>query len=90
MAERMTSREEADVLKNAINGLANDFERMGFSRGQIGSAMAGIGLGMVQVHQGHDIAIRTVNAVLDCLMSDVATTLARLHSFASASGCSGA
>lgn len=73
MGERMTSREEADVLKNAINGLADDFERMGFGRNQIGAALAGIGLGMVQVHESHDSALRMVNTLRDCLISEVAT-----------------
>ncbi len=70
MAERMTSREEADVLKNAIYGLANDFERMGFDRGQIGAAMAGVGLGMAQVHLGHVRALAIVDSVRDCLLAD--------------------
>ena len=73
MAERMTSREDADILKNAINGLANDFEQMGFDRGQIGAALAGIGLGMAQVHLGHDEAMRLVDTVRDCLLSDTST-----------------
>lgn len=70
MGERMTSREEADVLKNAINGLTNDFEHMGFGRNQIGAALAGIGLAMVQVHESHDTALRMVSTLRDCLVSD--------------------
>lgn len=71
MSERTTSREEASILRNAINGLVNDFERMGFDRGQIGAAMAGIGLGLTQVHSGHDTAMKIVNRVRDCLLADV-------------------
>jgi DMSO reductase anchor subunit len=66
----MTSREEAEVLSNAINGLVKDFERMGFDRGQIGASLAGIGLGLAQVHLGHDRAMEMVNRLSDCLMSD--------------------
>lgn len=72
-AEQMTSREEADVLKKTINGLSDDLERMGFSRAQIGSALAGIGLGMVQVHGGNDRALAIVGALRDCLTSDAVT-----------------
>ena len=71
MSELMTSREEADILKNAITGLVNDFERMGFSRGQVGSAMAGIGLALVQVHEGRKTALGIVCAARDALMADL-------------------
>jgi hypothetical protein len=70
MSERTTSREEAAVLQNAINGLVNDFERMGFDRGQIGAAMAGIGLGLTQTHSGHDMAMKIINRLSDCLLAD--------------------
>ena len=70
MAERMTSRADADVLKNAINGLSSDLERMGFDRGEIGASLAGIGLGMVQVHLSHDRAIDLINTVRDLLIAD--------------------
>ncbi len=71
MGELMTSREEADVLKTAITGLVDDLERMGFTRGQIGAAMAGIGLGLVQIHDGPKTALGIVCATRDVLMADL-------------------
>lgn len=71
MSELMTSREEAAVLKNAITCLVNDFERMGFTRGQIGAAMAGIGLALVQVHDSPKTALGIVCAARDALMADL-------------------
>lgn len=69
MAEAMIGREEADVLRNAINLMINDFDRMGFSRGMIGAALTGIGLGLVQVHCSHDEAMRIVGALESALVS---------------------
>ena len=70
MAEQLTSQEDAILLKGAINHLSNHLEGIGFDRGQIGAAMAGIGIGMVQVHVSHDDALRLVDTVRDCLLSD--------------------
>lgn len=70
MSERMTSREEAVVLKNAINQLVRDFERMGFDRAQIGVSLAGIGLAMTQVNCSHDVALSVVDTLRDLLQSD--------------------
>lgn len=70
MAERMTSPEEAAVLKAGIDECVDELERPGFDRGQIGAAMAGIGLGLTQVHLGNDRAVAIVNSVRDALMAD--------------------
>jgi rhamnogalacturonyl hydrolase YesR len=70
MAEQMTSREGAATLKNAINGISKDFERMGFDRAQIGASLAGIGLAMVQVHVSHDRALEMVETLRDLLLAD--------------------
>jgi hypothetical protein len=72
MSELTTSREEADVLKNAINQLVRDFERMGFERAQIGVSLAGIGLAMTQVHCSHDIALSVVDTLRNLLQADAA------------------
>lgn len=69
MGERMTSRDEADILKREIDECANSLERLGFDRGQIGAALAGIGLALVQVHHGQAAALRmitSVHAALTC------------------------
>lgn len=70
MGERMTSREDAAVLKNAINGLVSDFDSMGFSRAEIGAALAGVGIAMVQVHVGRDEAARMAASLGDLLQAD--------------------
>ena len=70
MAEAMVSREKADVLRNAINLMVNDFDRMGFNRGTIGAALTGIGLALVQVHCSHDEAMRMVGALESALVSE--------------------
>lgn len=72
MSEIMTSREDADELQFAFREIVKDLERRGFVRAQIGSAMAGIGLALVQVHDGPKIALGIVNAARDALMRDVA------------------
>ena len=69
MAEAMISREEADVLRNAINLMVNDFDRMGFNRGTIGAALTGIGLALVHVHCSHDEAMRIVGALESAMVS---------------------
>ena len=71
--EQTTSREDADVLKNGIYGLIKDFERMGFDKGQIGAAMAGISLAIVQVHVSNRVAIAMVDTLHDLLQSEAAT-----------------
>jgi len=73
MAERTTSREDANVLKHGIQGLVNDFERMGFDRGQIGAAMAGVALAIVQVNVSNRVALAMVDTLRDLLQSDAAT-----------------
>ena len=70
MAERTTSKEEADVLKTAINILVTDFARMGFDKDQIGAALAGIGLALVQVHCSHRSALAMVDRLRDILLID--------------------
>lgn len=73
MAERMTSPEEAAILKAGLDAAINALERDGFGRGQIGAAMAGVGLALTQVHQGHATAIKMVECVRDQLLADAAT-----------------
>lgn len=70
MGERMTSPDEAAILKAGINECVDELERHGFDRGQIGAAMAGIGLALTQVHSGNAKAIAIVNSVRDALMAD--------------------
>lgn len=71
MSDLTTSREEADILRNAIDQLVRDFERMGFERSQIGVSLAGVGLAMTQVHCSHDIALSVVDTLRYLLQSDV-------------------
>jgi hypothetical protein len=52
MAERMTSQVDAYYMKQRVNELADDLERDGFDRGQIGAVFGGIGLGMFNAHNG--------------------------------------
>lgn len=73
MSELTTSREEADILSNGIKCLVKDFERMGFDRGQIGAAMAGIALAIVQVNVSNRVALGMVDTLRDLLQSDAAT-----------------
>lgn len=70
MAERMTSRDEAAVLKAGIDECTDSLERHGFDRGQIGAAMAGIGLALTQVHSGHRKALDIVESVRNALLVD--------------------
>jgi hypothetical protein len=70
MPEKTISREEADVLHNAIHRLVDDLERSGHDRGTIGSAMTGVGLAMVQVHIGHDVAMRMIGSLESILVKD--------------------
>lgn len=72
MSELTTSREEADILKNAINQLVRDFERMGFDRGQIGVSLAGVGLAMTQVNCSHNVALSVVDTLRNLLQADAA------------------
>lgn len=73
MAEEMISRDDAADLGFAIKEMVNDLESRGFTRAHIGSAMAGIGLALVQVHDGNRIALGIVSAARDALMADAAT-----------------
>lgn len=69
MSERTTSREEAAFMKVKIDRAIDDLEQDGFDRGQIGAAMAGIGLGVASVHQGREEALRVLDSVRDALLS---------------------
>ncbi len=73
MSELTTSREEAAILSSGIKGLVNDFERMGFDRGQIGAAMAGVALAIVQVNVSNRVALGMVDTLRELLESDAAT-----------------
>ncbi|HEY8751612.1 MAG TPA: hypothetical protein VIM11_26760 [Tepidisphaeraceae bacterium] len=73
MSEIMTSREEAAQLQLAFREAVKSLEQRGFTRAQIGSAMAGIGLALVQVHDGSRVALGIVNAARDALMADAAS-----------------
>lgn len=68
--ERMTSRAEADILKTHINQCIDGLEAMGFARGQIGAAMAGISLALVQVHNGHEAAVAIIGMARNALDAD--------------------
>ena len=70
MSERTTSREEADEMKRVIDRAIDDLERAGFDRGQIGAAMAGIGLAVAAVHNGKTEGLRILDSVRDALLLD--------------------
>lgn len=72
MGERTTSRDEADHLKREITGLVDRLERAGYARDQVGSAMGGIGLALVQVHCSPRSALAMVETLRDILLSDQA------------------
>lgn len=55
---------------NGIKGLVSDFEHLGFPRAFIGSALAGVGLAMVQVHASHDTAMTMVGTLQSALVAD--------------------
>lgn len=67
MAERMTSRKEADHMRDAIREVVDDLESDGLSRSQIGAAMAGIALGIIAAHDGPTRA----EAILDRLRAQL-------------------
>jgi hypothetical protein len=68
--QRMTSRDEADLLKAVIGECVNNLESMGFTRGTVGAAMSGIGIALVQVHDGHANALKVLNVSRDLLTAD--------------------
>lgn len=72
MSEVMTSREEAAELHMAVRDMVKRLERHGFVKAQIGSAMAGIGLALVQAHDGPNIALSIIEAARNALMADLA------------------
>ena len=45
MAETMVSREDADVLRNGVKRLVDDFERLGYERSTIGGPRCWIDAG---------------------------------------------
>lgn len=70
MATAMVSREDADILRNGINQLVDDFERLGYERSTIGVILASIGLGIVQVHIGHGEAMSMIATLQSAMMAD--------------------
>lgn len=70
MAEQMISRTDADDLGLAIKEMVNDLESRGFTRAQVGAAMAGIGMALVQVHDGNRVAMGIIEAARNALMAD--------------------
>lgn len=70
MSDAMISREDADVLSRRIHALIDQLDSSGFSRAAIGSAMSGIGLALVQVHVGHQDAMRMVAGLESLLTGD--------------------
>lgn len=69
MSEILTSREDAAEMKRSINAAADQLERAGFGRSQIGAAMAGIGLGMVAARSAGD-AMKIIEHLGDVLIMD--------------------
>lgn len=63
MGERTTSREEASLIRHGLMEAIEVLEGHGFTRGQIGACMVGIGFGIVQVHEGHQEAKRIVDRI---------------------------
>jgi hypothetical protein len=69
---RRVSREDADVLRNGIKRFIDDFERLGYDRATIGVALTSFGLGVIQVHIGHDEAMSMIGALKLALTKDQA------------------
>lgn len=70
MAETMVSREDADVLRNGIKCLVDDFERLGYERSTIGVVLTSMGLAIVQVHIGHSEAMSMIAGLQSALTQD--------------------
>lgn len=70
MAEVLTSRDDAKVLKREIYACIDRLEALGFTRLQIGSAMSGVALGVVHVNASPGTAMRIVNEMRDLLVAD--------------------
>ena len=64
MAQRLTSPSEAASLRAALVRVVADLERRDFTRDQIGSAMAGVGLGLVIAHMGVPAAKDYLDTIL--------------------------
>lgn len=74
MAEVMTTPAEAAILKSEVDSTVNYLERLGFTRGQIGATMAGIGFGLIQVNDGHTRAMEVMASVREQLQADAGKT----------------
>ncbi len=72
MTEVMTSRDDAAKLQFALKITVKDLVSEGWTKAQIGSAMAGVGLALVQANDGPRIALGIIEAARDALMADVA------------------
>lgn len=70
MSERLTSQAEAADMKRVIDATIKTLERAGYDRGQIGAAMAGIGLGVSSAHNGLDATLSILDSVRDALLSE--------------------
>lgn len=63
MGEKATSAADAVVLHAGISSAIEALEKHGFTKGEIGAAMAGIGLGLVEVHLGQAAAHSLVKSI---------------------------
>lgn len=69
MAERTTSREEAEFLRRSLNEAIGELESLGFTRSQIGASMVGIGAALVAVNDSPSNACLIMSGVRDVLLS---------------------
>lgn len=52
MSTELTTREDADAIRQALVSFLDGMEQRGFSRGAVGAAMLGYGTGVVRQHRG--------------------------------------
>lgn len=63
MAEKLTSMDEAEEIAAVLQGAIRECEKLGYDRTQIGSAMAGKGLGLVVSQRGREEAYRVLSVL---------------------------
>lgn len=70
MAERMTSRDDAEYIKFCLMQAIKDLEDEGYTRAEVGASMVGIGGGIVAAHLGIQKGVDVLESARDaCLAS---------------------
>lgn len=69
MSDRLTSPEEAHEIKCAIMQAVDDLERRGFTRGEVGACMVGIGAALTAVHAGDNMGLLVLNSARESLLA---------------------